>query len=203
MFYILLKKTIMSATDPKKAEKPEPGTNNPDEVINTPGEVQESNDEKIDEDFPGYPHYPAEEDILNPENNDKKVDIDVENLTRSHTITPDHLKSIKGIPEIQPDFTVATEDEPDDIQMVSGTDADVTAEDLLILGSVDEDMDLGENEELKAQGWEPMTGRDLDVPDADLADDDSLAEDDEENSYYSLGGDEMEKLEENNDQNNF
>ena len=193
----------MSTTDPKEAGKPEPNTNNPDEAINTPGEVQESNDEKIDQDFPGYPHYPAEEDILNRENDSKRVDIDVENLTRSHTIAPDHLKSIEGIPETEPDFTVATEDEPDDIQMVPGTDADVTAEDLLILGAVDEDMDLGEDEELKARGWEPMTGRDLDIPDADLDGKDSLGQGDEENSYYSLGGDEMEKLEENDDQNNF
>ena len=194
----------MAATDPKETnEKPQQEANNPGEVIDKPGEVQESNDEKIDQDFPGYPHYPAEEDILNPENRAKKIDIDVENLTRSHTISTEHIKSIEGVPPAEPDFTEATEDEPDDIQMVPGTEADVTAEDLLILGERDEDMDLGEDEELKARGWQPMTGRDLDIPDADLDGNDALGQGDEENSYYSLGGDEMEKLEENDDQNNF
>lgn len=190
--------------DPRETNsKPQPATNNPDEVINTPDEVQESNDEKIDQDYPGYPHYPAEEDILDPENENKRVVVDVENLTRSHNITSEHIKSIAGTPETEPDFTVATEDEPDDIQMVPGTEADVTAEDLLILGARDEDMDMGEDEELKARGWQPMTGRDLDIPDADLAGNDSLGQGDEENSYYSLGGDEMEKIEENDEQNNF
>lgn len=194
----------MATNDPGETkQKPQQADNNPDKAINTPDEVQESNDEKIDQDFPGYPHYPAEEDILNPENNEKRVDVDVENLTRSHTISTEHIKSIEGAPETREDFTVADDGEPDDLQMVPGTEADVTAEDLLILGDRDEDMDMGEDEELRQRGWVPITGRDLDVPDADLDGKDSLGQGDEENSYYSLGGDEMEKLEENNDQNNF
>lgn len=194
----------MMTPDPRETnEKPQPATNDPDEVINTPAEVQESNDEKIDQDFPGYPHSPAEEDILNPGNGIERVDLDVENLTRSHTITSDHIKSIEGTPETEPDFTQVDEDEGDDIGIVAGTEADVTAEDLLILGPKDGDMDMDEDEELRASGWQPRTGKDLDVPDADLDGDEVTGHEDEENSYYSLGGDEMEKLEENNDQNNF
>jgi hypothetical protein len=67
--------------------------NNPDKAINTPEEVEESKDANIDEDFPGYPHYPAKDDIVSPENG-QRVDVDVEKLTRSHNITPDHLKDI-------------------------------------------------------------------------------------------------------------
>ena len=86
----------MTMIDPKEtSSKPEQDDNNPGEAINTPGEVQESNDEKIDQDFPGYPHYPAKEDMLNPENDNKRVDIYLENITRSHTITNDHLKNIE------------------------------------------------------------------------------------------------------------
>lgn len=192
----------MTTTDPGIANgKPQPSTNNPDEVINTPDKVEESNDEKIDQDFPGYPHYPSEEDILNPENENKRADIDVENLTRSHNITADHIKSIEGTRETGNDMTVATDDEPDDIEMVPGTDADLTAEDFLILGSRDEDKDMGEDEELREKGYFPRTAKDLDEPDPD--EDEMQGQEDEENSYYSLGGDEMEKLEENNDQNNF
>ena len=189
--------------DPKETNgKPQQNTNNPDEVMDTPKEVEESNDPNIDEDFPGYPHYPAEEDILNPGNETARVDLDVENLTRSHTISVQHMNEIEGTPEVEPDFTQVPEEEDEDIEMVPGTEADVTAEDLMILGERDEDMDMGEDEELKERGWQPMTGKDLDVPDADESED-ALGQGDEENSYYSLGGDEMEKLRENDDQNNF
>lgn len=184
----------MAINDPRETNgKPQPSTNNPDEVIDTPDKVEESNDEKIDQDFPGYPHYPAQDDILNPGNDNKRVDIDVENLTRSHNITSVHIKNIEGSAEVVTDFTEADEDETGDIQMVQGTEADVTAEDLIILGSKDEDMDMGEDEELKAKGWQPRSGKDLDVPDAEADNDEVTGQEDEENSYYSLGGDEMEK----------
>lgn len=190
--------------DPKEGNgKPQPTTNDPDEVIDEPEKVEESNDEKIDQDFPGYPHYPAKDDILNPDNYNERVDLDVENLTRSHTITPDHIKQIEGTPEIEPDFTQVSEEKGEDINMVPGTEADVTAEDLVMLGERDQDMDMDEDEDLKSRGWEPVTGKDLDIPDADMEGEDALGQGDEENSYYSLGGDRMENLRENDDQNNF
>jgi hypothetical protein len=74
--------------------QPQEGDNNPKKAIDTPGEVEEANDEKIDQDFPGYPHYPAKEDILDPESGMKQADVDVEKLTRSDTITPEHSKEI-------------------------------------------------------------------------------------------------------------
>ena len=42
--------------------------NNDTEVINKPEEVQQSNDAKIDQDYEGYPHHPANEDELDAEN---------------------------------------------------------------------------------------------------------------------------------------
>src|SRR3954469_9061906 len=100
--------------------------NNPSKAMDSKREVEKSNDEKIDQDFPGYPHYPAKDDILNPDNYNERVDLDVENLTRSHTITPDHIKQIEGTPEIEPDFTQVSEEKGEDINMVPGTEADVT-----------------------------------------------------------------------------
>ena len=191
--------------DPKKTNGgAENDSNNPQEVIDSPEEIEESNDEKIDQDFPGYPHYPAKDDILDPDNHTARVDIDVENLTRSHTITADHLKNIEGAPALDTDFTQVPEEEGEDIEMVPGKEADVTAEDLLILGPRDGDMDMDEDEELRSRGWEPRSGKDLDVPDASTADgEEALGQEDEENSYYSLGGDERENLRESDDQNNF
>ncbi len=51
----------------KDKGQPQEGENNPKKAISTPIEVEESEDGKIDQDFPGYPHYPAKDDILDPE----------------------------------------------------------------------------------------------------------------------------------------
>jgi hypothetical protein len=198
--------TMTAAFDPKETNgKPQPATNDPEEVIDTPQEVEESNDEKIDQDFPGYPHYPAKDDILNPGNSTGRVEIDVENLTRSNTISADHIRNIEGVSEVGEDFTQVPDEEGEDLDIVPGTEADVTAEDLQLLGPRDGDMDMDEDEELRARGLEPRTGRDLDIPDAELegSESDALGQEDEENSYYSLDGDERENLRENDDQNNF
>ncbi len=191
--------------DPKETNgKPQPVTNDPEEAIDTPEKVEESDDPKIDQDFPGYPHYPAEDDILNPDNHNARLDLDVENLTRSNTILSEDIKTTGATPAIEPDFTQALDEDEEDIQIVPGTEADLTAEDLAMLGEKDQDMDMGEDEELKSRGWQPVTGKDLDVPDADYNDgSEALGQEDEENSYYSLGGDEMQGLRENDDQNNF
>jgi hypothetical protein len=191
-------------SDPKETNgKPQPATNDPEEIISTPEEVQESNDEKIDQDFPGYPHYPAKDDILNPDNYNERVDIDVENLTRSHTISPDHIKNIAGTPEVETGNTEVYEEDGGDIETAPENEADVTAEDLAMLGDSEEDMDLGEDEELRSRGWLPVTGKDLDIPGGHTDSEDALGQNDEENSYFSLGGDRIENLRENNDPNNF
>ena len=195
---------MQSVTDPKESIGTNPAAaNDPDEAIDTPKEVEESNDEKIDQDFPGYPHYPAKEDILNPENSNDRLDIDVENLTRSHTITQEDIKNTGETPAMESNYSLVEDVESDEGAIKSGSDADVTAEDLALLGPRDQDQDLDEDEDLRSRGWEPVTGKDLDVPDAELDGDELPGEEDEENSYYSLGGDRMENLEENDDQNNF
>jgi hypothetical protein len=191
---------ISNKNDDQSSGQPTPGENNPDEAITTPGEVSESNDASIDEDFPGYPHYPANEDLLDPDNNKGRVDVDVDNLTRSNAIDSLHLKNIEGVAPVEGITSVdISGDTEEDLEIVPGTEADVTAEDLLLLGARDADMDLGEDEELALRGWTPKAGTDLDVPDADLNDEDgdALGQGDEENSYYSLGGDSKDGLEEN------
>ena len=56
---------MLNNIDP--ASKPGDGQkNDPSTIIEKPEDVPASNDEKIDEDFPGYPHNPASEDILDP-----------------------------------------------------------------------------------------------------------------------------------------
>jgi hypothetical protein len=178
--------------------------NEPDEAMNTPKDVEESNDENINEDFPGYPHYPASDDILN---NDEKVDVDVENLANRGTNARLELRNEMRKPadgSINAPFDEAVEDEEDDLGIVEGTEADVTAEDLRLLGSSNADNDLGEDEEVPSvTSLLDKAGYELDTPGAELDDaNESIGEEDEENNYYSLGGDRHENLEED-DRNTF
>lgn len=54
--------------------------NDPSKPMDSKREVDQSNDNKIDQDFPGYPHYPAKEDIMGVESGNHRVDLDVENV---------------------------------------------------------------------------------------------------------------------------
>ena len=173
----------------------------PSEVIDTPEEVEESNDNKIDQDFPGYPHYPAKEDILDPENNQGRVDLDVNILSRSNNQDVFLVNKNSDQPTDEGSIVPSSvgEDENDDLGIVEGTDADVTAEDLAMLGSRERDMDMQEDEDIPSESFQDESDirGELDVPGADGDDPmESIGEEDEENNYYSLGGDRHESLEE-------
>jgi hypothetical protein len=156
--------------------------------------------EKHDKDFPGYPHYPASEDLLNPVNNEGKVDVDVENLSQSSLLANIDFNQEIAVPsetDVAYPESPALKDDEDDIGIVAGTEADVTAEDLLILGEKDQDMDMGEDEDIRSRSGFALdrTGDDLDVPGSEVDDaNENIGEEDEENNYYSLGGDEQDNL---------
>ena len=143
-----------------------------------------------DRDLPGYPHYPPEEDIMNPQTGYKKISAD-EEIANSKSLSSRSIKP--GETNNNP------EKEGDDIRIVHGTEADVTKEDIRILGPRDEDSDLGDDELMQASARVDGVANedDLDVPGSDLDDsDEDLGEEDEENNYYSIGGDRHENLEE-------
>lgn len=144
------------------------------------------------QDLPADLLYPAEEDILNPANSDGRVDVDVDNMTRAGAEATSTRVNDLSLEDI-----VSQEDD-DELAIVPGTEADVTKEDLLMLGRRDEDMDLGDDENLKGKGFPlDLSGDDLDVPGAELDDaNEEIGEEDEENNYYSLGGDSKESLDE-------
>jgi len=146
--------------------------------------------------YPGYPHYPASEDITTHGNNNGEQPLaDEETDITSKT---DHLN-----------------DREADTQFVGGTDADVSNEDLRILDAAEQNMDSTDSVNLQHASLdsvdedgdplneesslnEDMTGEDLDVPGSGADDADELiGEEDEENNYYSLGGDLHESQEEN------
>jgi len=159
-----------------------------------------SSDEKQDGSFPGYPHYPASDDIT--KNEDKK-EFDEENISRTKTTT---VKSDR----------LDDADDDDSIDIQQGTDADVTKEDVRMLEAADQNMDTVDDVALETgsldsvdEDGDPlneedsinddMSGKDLDVPGSEDDDaDENIGEEDEENNYYSLGGDNHEAQEEDN-----
>ena len=136
--------------------------------------------------FPGYPHYPANEDIMNSKDN-KRVELDVENLSRSNEVTPNIPDKSVRPPQAENEEPVLA-DVDDDTRATAATDTDITEEDLIALGEKDAEYENAEK----------LTGDDLDVPGAELDDnDEAIGEEDEENNYYSLGGDNHDDLEDN------
>jgi hypothetical protein len=133
-------------------------------------------DKKNKEDFPGYPHYPAKEDILNS-NNNKRVDVNVEDLSRANNLNSTDIPQDSVNDNPPPVNTFETTEET--------TDADVTPEEIADLQAT-----AGEN-------VENATGSELDIPGAEEDDkDEEIGEEDEENNYYSIGGDAHDNLEE-------
>lgn len=148
------------------------------------------NDETTDDEFPGYPHYPAKEDIMSPTSDMERIEVDVENLSPSgkYADATGNLNTMSNSPASD---TSALDD--DEITIVPGTEADVTRDDLIALGgprfSADDLHGSGRNVRVNAD--------DLDIPGAELDNkNEDIGEEDEENNYYSLGGDRHEDLEE-------
>jgi hypothetical protein len=145
--------------------------------------------------FKGYPHYPSREDITRPDNNNGRRLFEEQN----------------NLP-VQRPFNDAEDVRDKDARIVPGTDADVTNEDLRVLSEADQstpdsmniqfssldntDSDGDLLNEVSSLNQD-MTGGDLDVP-GSKADDanERMGEEDEENNYYSLGGDNHESQEE-------
>ncbi len=148
------------------------------------------------EQYPGYPHYPASEDITQHGNNNGSGPLAEDIISRVNEV--DQLNNTDA-----------------DTRFVSGTDADVTNEDLRILDAAEQNMDTTDSVNLQHASLdsvdedgdplneesslnEDMTGEDLDIPGSGDDDaDERIGEEDEENNYYSLGGDLHESQEEN------
>lgn len=163
--------------------------------------------------------YPANEDIMNRQNM-TRVGIDVENFSRSVGVenfnrpgepvisdSNDVLDAPDAAALDQAEEPVAREMErpvpkdinldDDNIEFVEGNESDVTAEDLQALGPKDLSLDMGEDENvLKNRVWPvDMAASDLDVPgvpDDNNGLDQAIGPEDEENDFYSLGGDRHE-----------
>lgn len=140
-------------------------------------EKKDQADEKQAKQFPGYPAYPDNEDITT---NGKRISMDDEGNTIS---------------------------DADDQLLSSGNNdvivgaSNLTKEDLLALGPLDQSLDEGDDELLRQRKSRvDFSGKDLDIPGSELDDDtEELGSEDEENNLYSLGGDNHDNPEERQD----
>ncbi len=133
--------------------------------------------------FPGYPLYAPEEDIMNQA---QRVDVDL------------NIDSLDSIDVINSDLKIGSTEIDDSDRLIDQT-SNLTKDDLEALGPKDLSLDMGEDEELLKHRVYPVdfTGKDIDLPSLDSNDkNDGVTNEDEENSIYSIGGDRHDDLEE-------
>ncbi len=162
--------------------------------MNTPDQNKKDQQEK---DFPGYPTYPASDDVTNQA---EREDYGVLRGANKNSATGE-----------------ATEQRADETPRARNSDeatdpdTDVTPEDIAMLTAADQnrDMDDPDEEETRLdttdEDGDPLNepigaygsaGADLDVPGSEGDDgNESIGEEDEENNYYSLGGDDKSDIE--------
>ncbi|MGN6402287.1 MAG: hypothetical protein ACTHMD_17640 [Flavisolibacter sp.] len=167
--------------------------NDPSKAMDSKKEVENSNDEKTDQDFPGYPHYPAKEDIMDQRTDSHRVDVDVENIPANRNTTGVSQRYLAGQDRNRAEN--AMEPQPglgnDDLGIRAGNDSDVNSDDLAVLNSTNDEIGVPQNVS------NVELNSDLDIPGAELDDEnENIGEEDEENNYYSLGGDRHEAQEE-------
>ncbi|MCU7550539.1 hypothetical protein OCK74_15580 [Chitinophagaceae bacterium LB-8] len=181
----------MKTRDNKKPASSRIPENDPSKAMDSKKEVEQSNDNKIDQDFPGYPHYPAREDIMDQRNDYKREDLDVENLPNSRNLTGVSQRFAPGRNNEQtgePSAPGVSGD--DDLGIKEGTEADVDDDDLAILDAIDNEVrtpgEIGTPQNVSTDDL----NSDLDIPGTELDDENELiGEEDEENNYWSLGSD--------------
>ena len=191
------------------AKQPDPSPND----LHQPAHDPAANRENQDLEFPGYPHHPASEDILSTTSEFERANVDVEEFSRS-TWTAARDQAVSQLGE-EKRSDLATSDLGDllpgqrhtPVARVADPEAEVTEEDLVLLGDPNLDQDGGDDELMdnyqglddtdldgdplnEFAGTMSATGEDLDMPDVEL---DSAGTtgtpEDEENDYFSLGGD--------------
>jgi hypothetical protein len=164
--------------------------------------------------------YPPQEDIMN-RRDQQRVGMDVESFSRSvgaensnlpgepivsrpndildEPTTLGNIEDVEqpGAKEMEQPVPKDLNLDGDNIEFASGNESDVTQEDLQALGPKDLSMDMGEDEQLlKNRVWPvDMAGKDLDIPGPEGAgdvEDEAIGPEDEENDFYSLGGDRHE-----------
>src|SRR5687767_8450085 len=101
--------------------------NNPSKPMDSKREVEQSNDEKTDQDFPGYPHYPAKEDIMDQRTGAHRVDANLEEMGTGPNASGVNQRFLAGQDRHQhaQDVTPKAEGESDDLAAVNSTSDEI------------------------------------------------------------------------------
>ncbi len=129
------------------------------------------------EEFPGYPLYPADEDIMNQ---GERIDVDVDTAVKNNASGKNlNAPQIKGLSKETEESTNLTKD---DFQALASEELE----------------SVGDDEILLNRPWPvDFAGEDLDVPGSEQDDaQEQIGSEDEENNSYSIGGDRHSDLEE-------
>lgn len=101
--------------------------NNPSKAMDSKREVEKSPDEKTDQDFPGYPHYPAKEDIMNQNSGHHRVDANLEDLGTGPNASGVNQRFLAGQArhQDQDSVTPRAEGESDDLAAINSRDSEI------------------------------------------------------------------------------
>ncbi|MFL5811787.1 MAG: hypothetical protein ACJ749_19855 [Flavisolibacter sp.] len=162
----------MSTNEQRNDSSNIPG-NDSSKPMDSKREVEQSNDAKTDQDFPGYPHYPAKEDIMDQRTGSHRVDANLENMGTGPNASGVNQRFMEGQERERAESAMIPQ---------PGNGRDDMQNDLAALDSTNEEIGTPQNvsnEDLDTE---------LDVPGSDLDDkNEAIGEEDEENNYYSLG----------------
>jgi len=128
--------------------------NNSSKPMDSKRDVEKSPDAKTDQDFPGYPHYPAKEDIMGQESGFHRVDANLEDLAAGPNTSGVNQRFLAG------------QDRHQDLDAVTPR-AEGESDDLAAVNSNNDEIGIPQNvsnEELNA---------DDDLPGSDLGDEES------------------------------
>lgn len=145
--------------------------NNSSKPMDSKRDVENSPDEKTDQDFPGYPHYPAKEDIMDQRTGSHRVDANLEEMGTGPNASGVNQRFLSGQNNERSEEPRSGKLDANDSRNAEiGTPQNVSNEDI---------------------------NTNLDIPGTELDDEnEAIGAEDEENNYYSLGGDRHEWQEE-------
>jgi hypothetical protein len=101
--------------------------NNPSKPMDSKREVEGSPDEKIDQDFPGYPHYPAKEDIMEQDSGFHRVDANLEEMGTGPNASGVNQRFLSGQDrhQDQESVTPKAEGESDDLAAINSNNDEI------------------------------------------------------------------------------
>lgn len=109
----------------KNQRDPRLPENDPSKAMDSKREVEQSNDAKTDQDFPGYPHYPAKEDIMDQRTDAHRVDMDVENLPSAHNATGVSQRFITAQESKKTGDVPVSDEQEDQLAMLDSRDEEI------------------------------------------------------------------------------